>query len=72
PYQTGLTIYKVDKVEPSKHMTFNFFTEDVDGFHRYLRKHDVKVTEIHAENGMRFFEFYDPDGNEFDAVTFPE
>lgn len=72
PYQTGLCIYKVKKVEQNKHMTFNFFSKDVDGFHNYLKERNIKVTEIHEEDGMRFFEFYDPDGNEMDAVTFPE
>lgn len=71
-FQTGLTLFKTDKVEQSKHMTFNFFTADVDGFHRFLKDNHVKVSEIHEAEGMRFFEFYDLDGNEMDAVTFPE
>ncbi|HET7627433.1 MAG TPA: VOC family protein [Bacillales bacterium] len=72
PYQTGLCIYKAEKMEKPGHMTFNFFTEDVDGFHNFLKEREVEVTEIHEDDGMRFFEFYDPDGNEIGAVTFPE
>lgn len=31
PLQTGLCIYKTDKVERLGHVAFNFFTEDVEG-----------------------------------------
>ncbi|MBY6271189.1 MAG: VOC family protein [Bacillaceae bacterium] len=72
PLQTGLCIYKTDKIERLGHVAFNFFTEDVDGYHRFLLERKVKVTEIHEEGGTRFFEFFDPDGNELSAVTFPE
>ncbi|REJ15090.1 MAG: VOC family protein [Caldibacillus debilis] len=72
PLQTGLCIYKTDKIERLGHVAFNFFTEDADGYHRFLPERKVKVTEIHEEGGTRFFEFFDPDGNEPSAVTFPE
>ncbi|MDP5273864.1 VOC family protein [Chengkuizengella axinellae] len=68
--KTALTLYKADEVPTLKHMAFNFYTEDVDALHTKLKETGVEVTEIHAGDGMRFFEFVDPDGNELGAVTF--
>jgi len=72
PLQTGLCIYKAEKVVKSEHETFNFFTEDAEGYHRFLQERNVKVTDIHVDGNTRFFEFYDPDGNRMSAVAFPE
>ena len=72
PLQTGVCIYKTDKVERNGHPSFNFYAEDIDGYHHFLKEQNVKVSEIHEDDNTRFFEFYDPDGNELSAVTFPE
>ncbi|NBI30535.1 VOC family protein [Chengkuizengella marina] len=68
--KTALTIYKVDEIRPTNHMAFNFYTEDVDALHNKLKKSGVEVSEIHASDGMRFFDFEDPNGNQLGAVTF--
>lgn len=70
--KTGLTLYKVDEMPQSKHIAFNFFTEDIDGFHASLKEQGVDVNDIHSGGGMRFFEFTDPSGNLLGAVTFKE
>lgn len=68
--QTALTIYKVDKMPDRNHMAFNFYCEDIDGFHSYLSKQDYQVGEIDGGEGMRFFDLFDPDGNGLGIVTF--
>lgn len=68
--KTALTIHKVDRVPERTHIPFNFYAEDIDGFYSYLADKGVKVGEIHDAEGMRFFEFTDPDGNMMEAVTF--
>ncbi|WP_349409690.1 VOC family protein [Pseudalkalibacillus sp. SCS-8] len=70
--KTALTIYKVEKLPERNHMAFNFYAEDVDAFHSYLTSNGYEASEIHAADGMRFFDFYDPDQNELGVVTFEE
>lgn len=72
PLKTGLSIVKVDKVDRPQHIPFNFYVVDIDQFHNELKEKSVEVTKIHGEDGMRFFDFKDPDGNMIDVVTFPE
>jgi len=72
PLQTGVCIYKTDKVMKRDHMAFNFYSEDIDGYRSFLKEKNIKVTDIHDGGDTRFFEFFDPDGNELCAVTFPE
>lgn len=69
--KTALTLYKKDRVIPQEHIAFNFFSEDIDDAHRFLKEQGVEVQDIQGGEGMRFFEFTDPDGNRLEAVTFP-
>ncbi len=68
--KTALTLYQVDKVPKQEHIAFNFYTEDVDGMHHFLKSNGYKVDDIHGGDGMRFFKVFDPDGNVFELVTF--
>lgn len=70
PLQCGLTIYKSDKIPQSSHIPFNFYTSDVDETHRFMKELQVEVSNIHGSDGMRFFDFKDPDGNLLGVVTF--
>ncbi|WP_078596268.1 VOC family protein [Evansella clarkii] len=72
PLQTGLTLYKVDKVPETSHIAFNFYTTDVDESYQYMKEQGAVVSDIHEEDGMRFYDFADPDGNMLGVVTFPE
>ncbi|WLD93771.1 VOC family protein [Alkalihalobacillus sp. AL-G] len=68
--KTALTLHKVERMPERSHIPFNFYTEDVEGFHSYLADKGIEVGQIHSAEGMRFFEFSDPDGNTMEAVTF--
>lgn len=68
--KTALTLYKVDKMPERNHIAFNFYCDDVDGFHSYLTKQGNRVSDIHGGDGMRFFDLFDPDGNGLGIVTF--
>lgn len=70
--RTALTLYKVDNIPERSHIAFNFYCDDVDGFHSYLSKKGNRVSEIHSGDGMRFFDLFDPDGNGLGIVTFKE
>jgi predicted enzyme related to lactoylglutathione lyase len=72
PLQAGLTLYQADSIPESKHLAFNFYTSDVDAVHGHFEQSGVKVTEIHGQSGMRFFDLWDPDGNSLGVVTFDE
>ncbi|KGX84614.1 VOC family protein [Pontibacillus marinus] len=68
--KTALTIHKVDKMPEQPHAAFNFYVDDVDAVHSYLKEQNVEVGEIHGAEGMRFFNAQDPNGNKFEFVTF--
>ncbi|MEK5391553.1 VOC family protein [Margalitia sp. FSL K6-0131] len=68
--KTALTLYKVEKMPEHHHIAFNFYCEDVDGFHSFLVNQNYQVSDIHSGDGMRFFDLYDPDGNGLGIVTF--
>ncbi|MCD9026558.1 VOC family protein [Cohnella silvisoli] len=72
PLQAGLTLYQTDSIPESKHLAFNFYTSDVDAVHAHFGQNGVKVSEIHGNSGMRFFDLWDPDGNSLGVVTFDE
>ncbi|WP_047985825.1 VOC family protein [Ornithinibacillus californiensis] len=52
-----------------KNCYFNFIVEDIEATHRQLQDNDVVVSEIDDFNGMKFFDFFDPDGNPFSVVN---
>jgi CspA family cold shock protein len=46
----------------------NFRTGDVDGTHAKLEGLGVSVTALNDSGGVKWFSFYDPDGNRIDVV----
>ncbi len=52
-----------------KNSYFNFVVEDVDAVHGELNGRGVVTTDIDDFGGMRFFDFFDPDGNPFSVVS---
>ncbi|OEH94409.1 VOC family protein [Bacillus solimangrovi] len=68
--KTALTLYKVDEMPERNHIPFNFYCEDIDGYYTFVTERGVKVNEIQGGDGMRFFDLFDPDGNQLGVVTF--
>lgn len=46
----------------------NFRSGDVDGVHAKLEAQNVSVTPLKDSGGVKWFSFYDPDGNRIDVV----
>jgi glyoxylase I family protein len=46
----------------------NFRSGDVDGVHKKLEDSGVSVTPLKDSGGVKWFSFYDPDGNRIDVV----
>lgn len=46
----------------------NFRSGDVDGVHKKLDEQGVSVTPLKDSGGVKWFTFYDPDGNRIDVV----
>ena len=46
----------------------NFRSGDVDGTHAKLEGLGVSVTPLKDSGGVKWFSFYDPDGNRIDVV----
>ncbi|MFD2924058.1 VOC family protein [Halobacillus naozhouensis] len=42
---------------------YNFLPEDIEETHRLLCERGVRVNPIGGEGSMRYFTFFDPDGN---------
>ncbi|TVX96619.1 VOC family protein [Cohnella terricola] len=73
--QTLVVLWKVEKPQPvqfdsGKYMMpyFNFTSYDIDNSYRRLKAKGAGLSEIHVEDGFRFFEAIDPDGNPFNIV----
>ncbi|OIU72026.1 VOC family protein [Rossellomorea aquimaris] len=75
PTQLGLV--QVEKPQPSefsitknkKNSYYNFLVEDIDEAYSYFNRNGVKASEIDEWDGMKFFDFIDPDGNPFSVVN---
>ncbi|MFI8684903.1 VOC family protein [Rossellomorea sp. NPDC077527] len=52
-----------------KNSYFNFVVQDVDSIHEELNGKGVVTSDIDDFGGMRFFDFFDPDGNPFSVVS---
>ncbi|MDO7906454.1 VOC family protein [Paenibacillus sp. JX-17] len=72
PGTAALTLYQSSETEPHSHPAFNFYTPDIEASHRIMKEQQVTVSEIHNETGVRFFHYWDPDGQRGEVVWFPE
>jgi glyoxylase I family protein len=74
---TQLGLIQVGKPQPSefaikgnkKNSYFNFLVDDIDEVHDRFNRNGVRTSEIDDFDGMRFFDFFDPDGNPFSVVN---
>lgn len=70
--ETPLTLAQVPKEEicTSTWEKFNFFTSDIDKVQEALIVNGVEADPINEADGVRFFNFKDPDGNTLGACYF--
>lgn len=73
--QTMVLLWKVEKPQPvqfdtGKHMMpyFNFTSYDINHSYSQLKAKGAELSEIHEEDGYRFFQAFDLDGNLVDIV----
>ncbi|MBB6633204.1 VOC family protein [Cohnella thailandensis] len=73
--QTLVILWKVEKPQPVQFDTgkhpipyFNFTSYDIDHSYRQLKAKGAELSEIHEEDGHRFFQAFDLDGNPVDIV----
>ncbi|TFD99928.1 VOC family protein [Jeotgalibacillus sp. R-1-5s-1] len=74
---TQLGLVKVDSPQVSEFTTsenqrngyFNFVVEDIDETYRSLQNKGIRTSDIGEFGGMKFFDFFDPDGNPFSVVN---
>lgn len=73
---TQLALVKVESPQPTefiikgeqKNSYFNFVVDDIEAVHQHFRNNDIVTTEIDDFGGMKFFDFFDLDGNPFSVV----
>lgn len=72
--ETPLTLLEAsDDFVPAAEAPFNFYTDDIEAAHRFLKEAGVTVDdEILAGDGVRWFGFRDPDGNRLEVCWWPE
>ncbi|WP_201008591.1 VOC family protein [Paenibacillus glycanilyticus] len=73
--QTLVLLWKVEKPQPvqfdsGKAMMpyYNFTSYDINLSYEQLKAKGAKLSEIHEEDGYRFFEAFDPDENPLSVV----
>ncbi|MDR4316665.1 Predicted enzyme related to lactoylglutathione lyase [Niallia circulans] len=74
---TQLALVKVESPQPTefiikgeqKNSYFNFVVDDIQAAHQQFRNNGIVTTEIDDFGGMKFFDFFDLDGNPFSVVN---
>ncbi|MCA0972251.1 VOC family protein [Halobacillus litoralis] len=74
---TQLALIQVDTPQPTeftikgqqKNSYFNFVVDDIESTHQRFKDEGIATTEIDDFGGMKFFDFYDLDGNPFSVVN---
>src|SRR5699024_1613955 len=75
---TQLALVKVESPQPTEFTTkgnqkncyYNFVVDDIETAHQHLNNNGVATTEIEDDfGGMKFFDFFDLDGNPFSVVS---
>jgi len=74
---TQLALVKVESPQPTefiikgeqKNSYFNFIVDDIEAAHQQFRNNGIVTTEIDDFGGMKFFDFFDLDGNPFSVVN---
>lgn len=73
---TQLALVKVDSKQPTefnakgsqKNAYYNFVVEDIEAAHQHFKENGIVTTAIENYDGMKFFDFFDLDGNPFSVV----
>ncbi|MCA1053714.1 VOC family protein [Rossellomorea aquimaris] len=52
-----------------KNSYFNFLVSNIDEVYSEFNRNGVRTSDIEEFGGMRFFDFFDPDGNPFSIVN---
>ncbi|CAG9623135.1 VOC family protein [Sutcliffiella rhizosphaerae] len=76
---TQLALVKVESPQPTEFTTksnkkntyYNFVVDDIETAHQHFKSNEIATSEIHDFEGMKFFDFYDLDGNLFSVVDEP-
>ncbi|MEK4749864.1 VOC family protein [Niallia sp. FSL W8-0177] len=74
---TQLALVKVESPQPTefiikgdqKNSYFNFVVDNIEAAHQQFRNNGIVTTEIDDFGGMKFFDFFDLDGNPFSVVN---
>lgn len=74
---TQLALVKVESPQPTefiikgdqKNSYFNFVVDDIETAHQHFKHNGIITTEIDVFGGMKFFDFFDLDGNPFSVVN---
>ncbi|MBU0906451.1 MAG: VOC family protein [Firmicutes bacterium] len=74
---TQLALVKVESHQPTdfpikgnqKNSYYNFVVDDIETTHQHFKNNGIETTEINDFGGMKFFDFFDLDGNSFSVVN---
>lgn len=74
---TQLALVKVEIPQPTefnmkrnkKNSYYNFVVDDIEAAHQHFKNNGVTTTGIDAFGDMKFFDFFDLDGNPFSVVN---
>ncbi|RIW31621.1 VOC family protein [Bacillus salacetis] len=74
---TQLALVKVESPQPTEFIIkgdqrnsyFNFVVDDIETAHQKFKQNGIVTTEIDDFGGMKFFDFFDLDGNPFSVVN---
>ncbi|KPB04167.1 VOC family protein [Bacillus sp. CHD6a] len=74
---TQLALVKVESPQPTEFRTkgdqkngyFNFVVDDIERTHQHFKNNGIVTSEIDDFGGMKFFDFFDLDGNPFSVVN---
>lgn len=72
---TSLTIWQTDETNPQQKERNSypiFRTSNADKSRTDLIKKEVNVDDLVEAEGLKFYRFYDPDGNLFEACEYSE
>ncbi|MCH1626031.1 VOC family protein [Ferdinandcohnia quinoae] len=74
---TQLALVKVESHQPTefnvnsnqKNSYYNFVVDHIEAAHQHFKNNGIVTTEIDNFGGMKFFDFFDLDGNPFSVVN---
>ncbi|WP_226680901.1 VOC family protein [Sutcliffiella horikoshii] len=74
---TQIALVKVESPQPTEFRTngnqkngyFNFVVDDIAATHQHFKSKGIVTSEIDDFGGMKFFDFFDLDGNPFSVVN---